>query len=48
MDYDETQRKNKQQLLYTEIIEAGYDGNAFQIYLETKKPNGFLKFIFNK
>ena len=44
MDFDESQRKNKQQLLYTEIIEAGYDGNAFQNFLETKKPNGFKIF----
>lgn len=41
MENDEIQRKKKQQLLYTEIIEAGFDGTLFQEFLEQKKPNGF-------
>ena len=43
MDFDETQRKKKQQYLYTEIIESGYDAALFQEFLDKKKPGGCFK-----
>lgn len=45
MDFDETQRKKKQQYLYTEIIESGYNATQFQEFLDQKKPEGYLKKI---
>ena len=40
MDNFEIERKKKQQFLYSEIIEAGYDAGLFQEFLNKKKPNG--------
>ena len=44
MDSEENQRKEKQQYLYSEIIEGGFDATLFQAFLEKKKPNGFLTY----
>jgi hypothetical protein len=44
MDSEEIQRKEKQQYLYREIIEAGFDATLFQEFLNKKKKNGLLIF----
>ena len=44
MDSEENQRKEKQQYLYSEIIESGFDATLFQGFLEKKKPNGYFTY----
>lgn len=40
MESEESDRKKKQQFLYSEIIDGGYDAALFQEFLDKKKPNG--------
>lgn len=47
MDFEENQRKEKQQYLFSEIIEGGFDATLFQEFLEKKKPNGYLASSLN-